>query len=246
LRSYSRSTLNANASPVPKRSTWTEWSMTRSAGTSGLTAGRIAARFGHRVPHHGEIDDRRHAGEVLHDHPRRHERDLSLAATPGRHDAERLDVSSVDHATGVTQQVLEQDPDRDGQARFGGQALDGPQTVDIWQAGPRDARAPKGSADGNACYSVGSLDSMHGSVPRSARRQRRPGRTQPHRHRGSVREALGPAPGDDPERDRAETEAAIQAAGIDLDPVPPGYHRHGDGEVHADGHAHLAPAFRAR
>jgi predicted short-subunit dehydrogenase-like oxidoreductase (DUF2520 family) len=31
--------------------------------------------------------------------------------------------------------------------------------------------------------------------------------------------------------------AAIEAAGIDLDPVPPGHHRHGD-EVHADGHVH--------
>jgi predicted short-subunit dehydrogenase-like oxidoreductase (DUF2520 family) len=48
----------------------------------------------------------------------------------------------------------------------------------------------------------------------------------------------GGLPGDDPERDRAETEAAIKAAGIDLDPVPPGHHRHGDGEVHPDGHPH--------
>lgn len=49
--------------------------------------------------------------------------------------------------------------------------------------------------------------------------------------------AWGRLPGDDPERDRAETEAAIEAAGIDLDPVPPGHHRHDD-VVHADGHAH--------
>jgi predicted short-subunit dehydrogenase-like oxidoreductase (DUF2520 family) len=49
--------------------------------------------------------------------------------------------------------------------------------------------------------------------------------------------AWGPLPGDDPERDRAETEAAIEAAGIDLDPVPPGQHRHGD-TVHPDGHSH--------
>jgi predicted short-subunit dehydrogenase-like oxidoreductase (DUF2520 family) len=49
--------------------------------------------------------------------------------------------------------------------------------------------------------------------------------------------AWGPLPGDDPERDRAETEAAIEAAGIDLDPVPPGHHRHGDA-VHPDGHHH--------
>ncbi len=50
--------------------------------------------------------------------------------------------------------------------------------------------------------------------------------------------AWGRLPGDDPEHDRAETQAALDAAGIDLDPVPPGHHRHGDGEVHADGHAH--------
>jgi predicted short-subunit dehydrogenase-like oxidoreductase (DUF2520 family) len=49
--------------------------------------------------------------------------------------------------------------------------------------------------------------------------------------------AWGPLPGDDPERDHAETEAAIEAAGIDLDPTPPGHHRHGD-EVHPDGHTH--------
>jgi predicted short-subunit dehydrogenase-like oxidoreductase (DUF2520 family) len=48
----------------------------------------------------------------------------------------------------------------------------------------------------------------------------------------------GRLPGDDPVRDRAETQAAIDAAGIDLDPVPPGHHRHGDGEIHPDGHAH--------
>ena len=48
----------------------------------------------------------------------------------------------------------------------------------------------------------------------------------------------GRLPGDDPERDRAEMEAAIKEAGIDLDPVPPGHHRHGDGEVHPDGHLH--------
>jgi len=41
----------------------------------------------------------------------------------------------------------------------------------------------------------------------------------------------------DPQRDHEETAAAIEAAGIDLDPVPPGHHRHGD-EVHASDHEH--------
>ena len=36
----------------------------------------------------------------------------------------------------------------------------------------------------------------------------------------------GDLPGDDPERDRAETEAAIEAAGIDLHPVTPADHAH--------------------
>ncbi len=49
--------------------------------------------------------------------------------------------------------------------------------------------------------------------------------------------AWGDLPGDDPDRDRAETEAAIEAAGIDLDPTPPGSHRHGD-ETHPSDHVH--------
>ena len=53
--------------------------------------------------------------------------------------------------------------------------------------------------------------------------------------------AWGDLPGDDPAKDqadeRAEKEAAIEAAGIDLDPAPPGSHRHAD-EVHPSDHAH--------
>ena len=32
---------------------------------------RVAAQLGHRVAHRGEVDDRGHAGEVLHHHARR-------------------------------------------------------------------------------------------------------------------------------------------------------------------------------
>jgi hypothetical protein len=40
---------------------------------------RVAARgLGHRVAHGGEVDDGRHAGEVLEDHAGRHERELGL------------------------------------------------------------------------------------------------------------------------------------------------------------------------
>ena len=49
--------------------------------------------------------------------------------------------------------------------------------------------------------------------------------------------AWGNLPGDDPERDRADKQAAIEEAGIDLDPLPPGSHRHGD-ETHPTDHVH--------
>ena len=62
---------------------------------------------------------------------------------------------------------------------------------------------------------------------------------------------FGDLPGDDPERDarraeeearahaeqRRETVAELEAAGIELDPTPPGTHRHGD-LVHPSDHAH--------
>ena len=46
-------------------------------------------------------------------------------------------------------------------------------------------------------------------------------------------------PGEDPKtaRAHAETEAAIEASGIDLDPAPPGFHRHGE-DVHESDHEH--------
>ena len=56
--------------------------------------------------------------------------------------------------------------------------------------------------------------------------------------------AWGTLPGDDPERDRADKAAAIEAAGIDLDPPQPGAHRHGDaghGSEHAHPHQHSGP-----
>ena len=76
---------------------------------------RIAAKRDHRVAHRGEIDDRRHAGEVLHQHPRRAERDLVLmfAAIAGPR-GDRLDVLLLDAASVlVAQQVFEHDLERE-------------------------------------------------------------------------------------------------------------------------------------
>jgi predicted short-subunit dehydrogenase-like oxidoreductase (DUF2520 family) len=49
--------------------------------------------------------------------------------------------------------------------------------------------------------------------------------------------AWGDLPGDDPERERTEAQAELEAAGVDLHPVPPGAHRHGD-QTHPSDHAH--------
>ena len=79
---------------------------------------RVAAEVGHRVAHRGEVDDRRHAGEVLHDHAGGREGDLLAGlrvVVPGR---ERLDVLLADgDAVLVAQQVLEQDLQRERQPR---------------------------------------------------------------------------------------------------------------------------------
>ena len=44
----------------------TEWSITRSTGTSGLTFSGVAAEPGDAVAHGGEIDHGRNAREILH------------------------------------------------------------------------------------------------------------------------------------------------------------------------------------
>ncbi len=76
----------------------------------------IAAHLHDRIAHRGEIDDRRHAREVLEQHTRRHERDFlirHLARVPA---GQLLDVLGPDHAAVFApQQVLEQDLERIGQ-----------------------------------------------------------------------------------------------------------------------------------
>ena len=71
---------------------------------------RVAAEPHDAVAHRGEIDDRRHAGEVLQQHARRGERDLRLLAGLHVPPGQRLNVVRIDEP-GVlaAQQVLEQD-----------------------------------------------------------------------------------------------------------------------------------------
>ena len=95
---------------MPKSSTITEWSMTRSTGTSGLILLRIAAERLHGIAHGGEVDHGRHAGEVLHQHARRAEGDLAGRALarlqPQRHAANVVGGDGA--AVLVAQQILEQ------------------------------------------------------------------------------------------------------------------------------------------
>ena len=63
---------------MPKTSAITEWSMTSSAGASGLTFAASPPRSATRLAHRGQVHHAGHAGEVLHDHPGRVELDLGV------------------------------------------------------------------------------------------------------------------------------------------------------------------------
>ena len=97
---------------------------------------RIATELRHRIAHGREVDHGGHAGEVLEDDPRRHEGDLGLRRDPGPPRGQRLDILLAHHpAARVTEQVLEQDPDRDrGRREVDPIAEDG-EPVEIGEAG---------------------------------------------------------------------------------------------------------------
>jgi hypothetical protein len=81
---------------------------------------RIAAELAHGIAHRRKIDDRRDAGEILHQHARRAEGDLALrralAFQPLRHGK---DVVARHRAVVlVAQQVLEQHLERHRQGRY--------------------------------------------------------------------------------------------------------------------------------
>ena len=61
---------------LPDCSAITEWSMTSSTGTRGLTCDAVAAEPGQGISHGGQVDHTGHAGEVLHEHPLGRQGDL--------------------------------------------------------------------------------------------------------------------------------------------------------------------------
>ena len=95
----------------------------------------IATEVRHRVAHDRQVDHRGDAGQVLHDHPRGHERDLGLGRDARTPRGEGLDVGRLDDAaTGVAEQVLEQDPDRDRQRDAAGGRVQGRHAVEVREA----------------------------------------------------------------------------------------------------------------
>ena len=88
----------------------TEWSMTSSAGASGLTFVASPPELLDGLAHGGEIDDARDAGEVLHQHARRGELDLHAGLGVRVPPAERADVVFGDvRAVLRAQEVLQKD-----------------------------------------------------------------------------------------------------------------------------------------
>ena len=87
-------------------------------GNAGLDVGGVAAEPRDGIAHRGEVGDRGHAGEVLHQHARGHELQLAVpgllcGTTPIRDRANVVggDVDTVFAA----QEVLDQDAQRVGQ-----------------------------------------------------------------------------------------------------------------------------------
>jgi len=77
-----------------------------------------ATEFGHRIAHRGEIDNAGNAGEILHQHAGRAERDFAIALLLLHPRGERLDVGRRDRtAILVAQEILEQHLQGIGQAR---------------------------------------------------------------------------------------------------------------------------------
>jgi hypothetical protein len=82
-------------------------------GHQRVDARRVAVQVVHRVAHGGEVDDRGHAGEVLHQHARGRVGDLARRLVGGDPRREVLDVLRLDGlAVLAPEQVLEQDLQR--------------------------------------------------------------------------------------------------------------------------------------
>ena len=81
-----------------------------------IDALRIAAERGERVAHRGEVDDGRHAGEVLQQHSARAKRDLGFLLALHVPRRERFDVAALDErVVFVAEQILEENLEAEGE-----------------------------------------------------------------------------------------------------------------------------------
>ena len=166
-------------------------------GHERVDPGRVAAEF----------HDRRNAGEVLHDDPGGHERDLDGRCARGGRGArlpscESDDVGlSDDPAAGVPENVLEQDLDRDWQtAQIRGQCglrtaalRQSGESVEVGQSGAKRGPGPEriaGRHDASPCHEqlLGRSDDEPASWLGPRRRRARARRAWLQRAHVSVRE----------------------------------------------------------
>ncbi len=118
LRVNSSSAFVRNARAVPASSTWTEWSIDELDRLERVDLLRVAPHAFHGVAHRGEVDDGRHAGEVLKQDAAGPERDFSGRfglRVPGGQSADV--VRGDGDAVLVAEQVFEEDFQRERQPR---------------------------------------------------------------------------------------------------------------------------------
>src|SRR5712671_898480 len=137
-------------------------------GKQRVDALGIAAHLHHRIAHGGEIHDRRHAGEVLEEHPRGHERDFFVGQLEGLPAYQLLDVlGPYDAAILATQQVLEHDLERIGKPGDG-------ETASLQRIEPEDLvaatcclqRGPSAEAVGTHCGSTFTATTKYSVSPK--------------------------------------------------------------------------------
>ena len=219
---------------------------------------RVAAEVGHGVAHDREIDDRGHAVKSWRITREGMNGISASAVAPGRHAASVstssprtipppawrsrfsrriFSVTGARHvqpvADGVQPEVrvaVVTDLQRGAGAKGIDRGLPGCHRARLLRQ-PRSARA-KSAPDGCARPGSRSRASIAAARLDPHATVRRPARRRPRARRETCRRG-----GPQARRGRRETAAALEAAGIELDPTPPGTHRHGD-LVHPSDHTH--------
>ena len=153
-------------------------------GDERLDHGGILAEFGDGFAHGGEVDEERHAGEVLQHDARDDERDLGVDRLRGIPRGERLHVVLRDRDTiAVTQDGFEDEADGDRQARDLAETglLEGRHGVDLpgLAAGGEGAEGFEGVFEGHGV--VGDGRGVPSRMDRQVAKSKEGGRGKPDR-----------------------------------------------------------------